>query len=159
MVSLVLITGCGQHPGTPKITSLTNEINFSPAMSTTEMTDFATRYANAWSSQQPANVAAFFSTDGTLQVNDDAPAIGREAITAVARGFMTAFPDMVVSMDSLVNTPGGTEFHWTLTGTNSGPGGTGNKVKVSGMEVWTFSTMTIYKNPLAASTPTNITAS
>ena len=99
IVSLVLITGCGQHPGKPKITSLTNEINFSPAMSTTEKTDFATRYANAWSSQQPANVAAFFSTDGTLKVNDDAPAIGREAITAVARGFMTAFPDLIVSMD------------------------------------------------------------
>ena len=52
---------------------------------------------------------------------------------------MTAFPDMIVAMDSLVTKPNGTEFHWTLTGTNSGPGGTGNKVKVSGFEVWIFS--------------------
>ena len=27
-------------------------------------------------------------------------------------------------------------FHWTLTGTNSGPGGNGNKVRISGYELW-----------------------
>ena len=43
---------------------------------------------------------------------------------------------MIVTMDSLVTTPKGTEFHWTLTGTNTGPNGTGNKVKVSGFELW-----------------------
>ena len=31
-----------------------------------------------------------------------------------------------------------TLFHWTLTGTNTGPGGTGNKVKISGVERWKF---------------------
>ena len=41
-------------------------------------------------------------------------------------------------MDSLVAKPDGIEFHWTLTGTNSGPGGTNNKVKVSGFELWQF---------------------
>jgi hypothetical protein len=45
---------------------------------------------------------------------------------------------MIVSMDCLVTNPNGTEFHWTLRGTNSGPGGTGNKVKVSGFELWHF---------------------
>ncbi len=45
---------------------------------------------------------------------------------------MTAFPDTVVAMDSLVTKPTGTEFHWILTGTNLGLGGTGNNVKVSG---------------------------
>lgn len=28
------------------------------------------------------------------------------------------------------------EFHWTFTGTNTGPGGTGNRVRVSGFEAW-----------------------
>ena len=31
-----------------------------------------------------------------------------------------------------------TEFHWTLTGTNTGPGGTGNRVRISGYELWKF---------------------
>ena len=51
---------------------------------------------------------------------------------------MTAFPDMSVTMDSLIAKPGGIEFHWTLYGTNSGSGGTGNKVRISGYEEWTI---------------------
>ncbi len=77
----------------------------------------------------------FFSENGSLTVNDDPPAIGREAITKVAEGFMSAFPDMIVGMDSLVAKPNGTKYHWTLTGTNNGPGGTGNKVFICR---WTF---------------------
>jgi hypothetical protein len=50
---------------------------------------------------------------------------------------MTAFPDLVV-MDSLVTDGGRTRYHWTLTGTNTGPGGTGNLVRVSGYEDWRF---------------------
>jgi hypothetical protein len=52
------------------------------------------------------------------------PAEGRTAIAEVAKSFITAFPDMIVTMDSLVTTPRVTEFHWTLTGTNTGPEGT-----------------------------------
>jgi hypothetical protein len=45
---------------------------------------------------------------------------------------MTTFPDMVVTMDKLVCDGEGTKFHWTLTGTNTGPGGTGKRVRISG---------------------------
>jgi len=103
-----------------------------------QLTDFGKKYSAAWCSKKTESVAAFFAVDGSLKVNDDLPAVGRNAITKVAQGFMTAFPDMIVAMDSLVIKPNGTEFHWTLTGTNSGPGGTGNKVKVSGFELWQF---------------------
>src|SRR6185503_1510214 len=79
----------------------------------------ASEYAEAWSSQDPASVASYFAEDGSLRVNDEVPAVGRAAITEVARGFMTAFPDMVVSCDELKRRPGGgLEFHWTLVGTN-----------------------------------------
>ena len=105
-------------------------------MDTEQLTNFGKKYSEAWSGQDAKSVAAFFATDGSLKVNEDSPAVGREAITKVAQGFMTAFPDMIVSMDSLITKLNGTEFHWTLTGTNSGPGGTGNKVKVSGLELW-----------------------
>ncbi len=55
-------------------------------MNTETATEFATRYTAAWCSQDPASVAAFFAEDGSLAVNEDAPAKGREAITAVAMG-------------------------------------------------------------------------
>jgi uncharacterized protein (TIGR02246 family) len=98
--------------------------------------DLAMRYTAAWCSHDPAGVAAFYSRDGSLTVNDDPPAVGRNAIAQVAQSFMTAFPDLRVVMDKLVSRDGGTEYHWTLTGTNSGPGGTGRKVQVSGVERW-----------------------
>ena len=103
---------------------------------TSDLEGFARRYAKAWCSQNPESVAAFFAEEGSLSVNDDAPAVGRTAIAEVARGFMRAFPDMVVTMDELIRKPQGVEFHWTLTGTNSGPGGTGKRVRVSGYEEW-----------------------
>ncbi len=97
---------------------------------------FARSYAQAWGSKRPGFVASYFAEDGAIQVNDGDPAIGRDAITKVAQGFMTDLPDMIVRYDSLVSKLNGTEFHWTLMATNSGPGGTGNKVKVSGYEFW-----------------------
>jgi hypothetical protein len=51
---------------------------------------------------------------------------------------MEAFPDMIVSLDSLETKSDKTQFYWTLTGTNNGLNGTGNKVKISGFEEWTF---------------------
>lgn len=41
-------------------------------------------------------------------------------------------------MDDLVMEGDHIEFHWTFTGTNTGPGGTGNSVRVSGFEEWTI---------------------
>ena len=99
---------------------------------------FAQGYAKAWCSDVPERVAAFFAPDGSLKVNDGAPAVGRPAIAAVAQGFMTAFPDMLVSFDRLERKRERLHFHWTLTGTNTGPGGTGKFVRVSGYEDWRF---------------------
>jgi predicted ester cyclase len=98
--------------------------------------DFAQRYTAAWCSQDAASVSAFFSTDGSLSVNDNPPAVGRPAITAVAQSFMTAFPDLRVTMDQLLARDDRTEYHWTLTGANTGPGGTGKQVRISGHELW-----------------------
>jgi predicted ester cyclase len=105
-------------------------------MSLSELNDFGKKYAKAWCSQNPHSVARFFSEAGSLSVNDAIPAVGREAIAEVAQGFMAAFPDMEVRMDDLVSGSEGTVFHWTLTGRNTGPHGTGNRVRISGYEVW-----------------------
>jgi steroid delta-isomerase-like uncharacterized protein len=105
-------------------------------MNQSELNDFATRYAAAWSGQNPETLASFYAEHGTLTVNAGAPSVGRAAIAATAREFMTAFPDMVVKMD-VVNQDGShVTFHWTWTGTNTGPGGTGKPVRISGYEQW-----------------------
>jgi len=62
--------------------------------------------------------------------------VGRSAITEVAQSFMTAFPDMRVAMDDIVMQDGLAHYHWTLTGTNTGPGGAGRRVRISGFEIW-----------------------
>jgi hypothetical protein len=108
-------------------------------MSQPDLKDFATRYAAAWSSQDPVQFATFYAENGSLSVNDGAPSVGRAAITETARSFMTAFPDMVVKLDSLSHGDGHTTFHWIWTGTNTGPGGTGRAVHMVGYEVWTIS--------------------
>lgn len=98
--------------------------------------DFGMRYAAAWCSQNAESVAAFFSPEGSLRINGGTPAVGRAAIAKAAQGFMTDFPDLHVVMDRLVAADGRTEFHWTLTGTNTGPGGTGRRIRISGVEAW-----------------------
>ena len=55
-----------------------------------------------------------------------------------ALGFMSTFPDLRVIMDDVLVKDKYAEFHWTLTGTNSGAGGTGNWVCISGFEIWTL---------------------
>lgn len=107
-------------------------------MQPTDLRAFAQRYADAWCSQNAASVAAFFSPGGSLKVNDAAPSFGHEAIIEEAQGFMTAFPDMRVSFDKLGQDGERVLFHWTLTGTNTGPGGSGKKVRISGYESWRF---------------------
>jgi len=99
---------------------------------------FAERYTEAWCSQDPARVAAHYAPDGSLTINEAAPSVGRAAITEAARSFMIAFPDMQVLMDDLRLDGEKVEYHWTLVGTNTGPGGTGKRVRISGFEEWTI---------------------
>ena len=102
----------------------------------TDLKKFAKRYAEAWCTQDPKKVAEFFAERGSISINNGPPAVGRAAIAREAQAFMTTFPDMVVTMDKVVHDEEGTKFHWTLTGTNTGPGDTGNRVRISGYELW-----------------------
>jgi hypothetical protein len=63
---------------------------------------------------------------------------GSAAITEAARAFMVAFPDMRVLMDDLLMHGDKAEYRWTLVGTNTGPGGTGRRVRISGFEEWSI---------------------
>jgi hypothetical protein len=103
-------------------------------VSDNDLEDFATRYAKAWCSHDPEAVVAFYAENAFITVNNGAPA----PIAEVARAFMRDFPDMIVLFDKLEPQGEGTAFHWTLIGTNTGPGGSGNRVRISGYEVWKF---------------------
>ena len=102
-------------------------------MNSENLSEFAERYAEAWCSQSPEKVAGFFAENGSLKINNDAPAVGRTAIAEVARAFMRDFPDMTVTFDKLETCGDRTAFHWTLSGTYAG---TGNHVRISGYEIW-----------------------
>lgn len=100
--------------------------------------DFARRYTAAWCSGDPAQVAEFYAPQGSLAINGGPASVGRPAITEAVRGFMHTFPDLEVIMDDLIVQGQHAEYHWTLDGTNSGPGGTGKRVRISGFELWTI---------------------
>jgi predicted ester cyclase len=101
-------------------------------MNSENLSEFAKRYAEAWCSHNPESVAAFFAENASLTVNGGPPTRALE----IARGFMRDFPDMVVTFDRLEPRGDAIAFHWTLIGTNTGPGGTGNRVRISGYELW-----------------------
>jgi uncharacterized protein (TIGR02246 family) len=102
------------------------------------MKQFAERYTAAWCSQDPSRVAEFFAENGSLTINGGTPSVGRAAIAEAARSFMTAYPDMVVEMNALEYQRGKYRYRWTFTGTHTGPGGTGRKVRIGGFEEWTI---------------------
>jgi uncharacterized protein (TIGR02246 family) len=103
---------------------------------TDALQNLAEKYTAAWTSQNPTSVAAFFSPNGSLTVNDGLPAVGRDAIARVAQSFMTAFPDLSLSMDSLSSDGDHATYSWTLEGTHTAPGATGKRVRISGYEEW-----------------------
>jgi len=98
--------------------------------------DFAQLYTAAWCNQDAARVAACYSPDGSLTINNGPPSVGRAAITAAAQSFMTDFPDLKVIMDGVSAQGARTIYSWTLEGANTGPGGTGAHVRISGYEEW-----------------------
>jgi len=103
-------------------------------MTNRELEKFAARYAEAWCSHDPEAVALFYVPNGSISVNGAPPV----PIADVARGFFRDFPDTVVTFDKLEPRGDQTAFHWTFTGTNTGPGGTGKTVRISGCELWKF---------------------
>jgi hypothetical protein len=67
------------------------------------------------------------------------PTGGRPAIAEAMGAFFEDFPDLVLRMDELRSGGNQAIFLWTLEGTNSGPGGTGNFVTIAGWQNWRLS--------------------
>ena len=103
-----------------------------------QMVEFGQKYTDAWNSKQPDKMASFYAEDGILTVNNGKPAVGRKELAETAQSYMEAFPDIELTMDSLTVENGNYRYYWTFKGTNTGSGGTGNKVDFSGFEEWTM---------------------
>ena len=108
-------------------------------MNQEELRDFAVRYTEAWCSHDANATAAFFAEDGSIAVNGGKPAVGRTEIAQLVQGFYDAFPDTVVIMDAVRGAGAQAVYLWTYEGTNTGPGGSGNRVRFNGWEAWTLS--------------------
>jgi len=103
---------------------------------TFDLRNFAEHYTAAWCSHNVANVASYYSPNGSLTINSGPPSVGRAAIATAAQEFMAAFPDLKVSMDDISMEGECAIYRWTLEGHNRGPSGNGAHVRISGYEVW-----------------------
>jgi uncharacterized protein (TIGR02246 family) len=110
--------------------------------------DLVMRASKAWSSQDPEGVASCYEQTASLTINRGIPSTGRGELAATAASYMQAFPDLHVSVDHVLVAGDSVFWAWTLTGTNRGPGGTGNPVRVSGVEVWTMDASGLVANSI-----------
>jgi uncharacterized protein (TIGR02246 family) len=110
--------------------------------------DLVMRASEAWSSQDPEGVASCYEPTATLTINRGKPSTGRVELAETAASYMQAFPDLRVSVDHVLVAGDSVFWVWTLTGTNDAPGGTGNRVRVSGIEVWTMGASGLVANSI-----------
>ena len=104
-----------------------------------EVRAMAERYAEAWCSHSLDAIVAFFEETGQTQVNGGDPIVGHAEILETVKGFLDAFPDLVIRIDDVRSSGNHAIFCWTLEGTNTGPGGSGHFVKINGWEEWDLS--------------------
>jgi hypothetical protein len=96
--------------------------------------------------ENPATMAAGQTSDtrspwnGFRRTSTETSADERRPVSpgSAARAFMVAFPDLRVLMDDLLMHGDKPEYRWTLVGTNTGPGGTGRRLRISGFEEWSI---------------------
>ncbi len=103
---------------------------------TSEIEQFARDYAAAWSSGDPAAVAAHFSADRRIAINRGEPLAGTAAISEMAAGFHAEFPDLKLLCDDIRVSGDHAVFVWTLEGHHAE---TKNFVSVGGWEEWDLS--------------------
>ncbi len=98
---------------------------------------FVERYNAASCSMDPA-AWRLLRAGGSLAINGGEPAVGRDASLQSRRAstgpsrHAALLPRTHLGRDRI-------KYRWTFTGTNTGPGGTGNAVRVDGVESWTIS--------------------
>ena len=77
-VSLTFLAACNNEQNSTQNETCSNDTTNKGAMATNNLLDFGKRYAQAWCSQKPESVAAFFSENGSLTVNNLTPSLNNE---------------------------------------------------------------------------------
>ncbi|MCP4330636.1 MAG: nuclear transport factor 2 family protein [Alphaproteobacteria bacterium] len=108
-------------------------------ISQSEAEELGRKYTEAWCSHDADAVASFFAEKAISMINAGEPTVGRPAIAETMGAFFEDFPDLVLRMDDLRSGGNQAIYPWTLEGTNSGPGGTGNFVRIPGWQNWRLS--------------------
>lgn len=88
-------------------------------------------YTAVWNSGDPAHVVDHYASGKGITINRGENQFGREAMLAMAGGFMPAVPGMVLTRDFIRVAGDQGVFGWTLEGTYAE---TGNRVKAGGLE-------------------------
>lgn len=102
--------------------------------------EHAIAYTRAWCEHDAEAVASYYSSDSEgITINDGEPWVGRAGVAEMARGFIAAFPDMVLYMDYFHTSCTYAVYHWTLEVHNTGADGTGRFVRIPGWEYWRYS--------------------
>ena len=75
-----------------------------------DLKEFARKYADVWRSDDPEEVLALHSESSRLFVNDEEPAVGKQAISNIVEGFMEGFPDLYIQFNEVVEEGRGIVF-------------------------------------------------
>jgi steroid delta-isomerase-like uncharacterized protein len=117
--------------------------------------EFGERYLAAWSSHDPAAVAAC-ATEDVVWVDPalERPAVGRDELAAFVRQSVTAFGDLSFGEpgEPGISADGRAAYvPWRMTGTNTGPidppgfAPTGKRIEIKGFDVWQFRDRLIWR--------------
>lgn len=90
-------------------------------------------YTAAWNSGDPAAVADFYAPGKGITINRGENQFGREAMLAMAGGFMAAFPDLKLTRDFIRMAGDHAVYGWTLEGHHAE---TENFIRAKGWEEW-----------------------
>ena len=102
-------------------------------------------YTAAWNSGDAAAVADHYAPGRGITINRGEQQFGREAMLAMAGGFMASFPDLKLSCDFSRLAGDRAVFGWTLEGHHAE---TKNFVKASGWEEWELDDECLVTNSL-----------
>ena len=135
LLSIIFFTvSCKNQSDKSSAAASKNDNIVNTSITQDSLTNFGKRYAEAWSSKNPNDLADFYTSDGILLDGNGKYAKGKDSIALISKMFHDEIPDIIVSLDSMVNGSKGVEFHWSLAGTNTN----GIKVNMKGVEVMEF---------------------
>ena len=102
-------------------------------VTTEQAKEIAHAYTAAWNTSSPDAVAAFFTPEGQIIINDGEPWLGRAGVAQMAAGFFADVPDLTLTCDGVRVAGDHVVYLWTFTGTHAN---TKKKLRVTGWEEW-----------------------